>query len=513
MTHALKRGQTVELEIESLAPGGEGVGKISGIPIFVSRVAPGDTVLVELFDVRATFARGILLSLLKSSPDRADSPCKLFKVCGGCQWQHLKYESQLKAKKHLVEQSLEHLARLSPALVLGVLPSARVLSYRNKVQFPVRHPHKSRRILAGYFKQDSHELVNIKHCPIQPEQFDQALESIKSICEKYGLSAYDERKHSGLLRFINLRMSDATKKLLATLILNCLSDRAPSFLSNLSEELMAKIEGLSGVCVNFNSKRGNRIFGDETICLAGEAYIEEVLKTVKSDLPLALQKGLRFRLSPTSFFQINTGQAVALLEHITELLRSLFASETGKQSLRLPLLDQTPKQLSELKAVDAYAGVGAIALWFAPFLKEVIAVEENPQAVEDGRFNAQLNELTNVEFKTGRVEEVLPELLENGLKPDIIFVDPPRKGCAPETIDTILKLAPQVIIYVSCNPVTLARDLKRLESKPLACAGQSDEVGAQFGYKTKQVLAIDLFPQTYHVESVTLLVKELRQWQ
>src|SRR5271163_3484978 len=188
-THSLKRGQTVELIIDSLAPGGEGVGRDSGIPIFVNRVAPGDKVMVELFDVHSRFARASLLHLLESSPDRAEPPCKLFNVCGGCQWQHLKYESQLTAKKDLIAQSLEHMAKLSPDLVRNSIPSQKTLYYRNKVQFPVRHPQNSKRILAGYFKQDSHELVNIKHCPIQPEPFDQALESIKTISEKYGVSA------------------------------------------------------------------------------------------------------------------------------------------------------------------------------------------------------------------------------------------------------------------------------------------------------------------------------------
>jgi 23S rRNA (uracil1939-C5)-methyltransferase len=510
-THALKRGQTVELQIESLAPGGEGVGKDSGIPIFVSRVAPGDKVLVELFDVRRNFARGSLVRLLEGSPDRADPPCKLFKVCGGCQWQHMKYEAQLGAKKHLIQQSLEHLAKLSPDLVHNAIGSQKILFYRNKVQFPVRQPKNSKRILAGYFKQDSHELVNIKHCPIQPEEFDYALDLIKSTCEKYGITAYEEENHHGLLRFINLRISSATKKLLVTLILNSTIEKMPTRLNELAGELMEQIPNLSGVCLNFNSDRGNRIFGHETTCLIGEPYIEEVLRTNRTDFPSKLRDGVRFRLSPTSFFQVNTEQAEVLLQYVTELLGDHFAGEPNAQPS--PNYDKYAR-LSALTAIDAYAGVGSIALWFAPFLKQVIAVEENPQAAEDGEFNVQLNGLSNVEFRTGRVEEVLPDLLQHGLRPDIIFVDPPRKGCAPETIDTILRLAPEVVIYVSCNPVTLARDLKLFESRSIEIdySGRSDQVGRQFGYKTKQVLPIDLFPQTYHIESVTMLVKEMREW-
>jgi 23S rRNA (uracil1939-C5)-methyltransferase len=499
-THDLKRGQTVELQIESLAPGGEGVGKDSGVPIFVSRVAPGDKALVELFDVRRNFGRGSLVRLLESSPERADPPCKLFKVCGGCQWQHLKYESQLKAKKDLIAQSLEHLGKLSPDLVRDSIGSEKTLFYRNKVQFPVRHPQDSKRILAGYFKQDSHELVNIKHCPIQPAPFDEALELIKTISEKYGITAYDEEKHQGLLRFINLRISDATQKILVTLILNCRSDRLPGVLNNLASDLMEQIPNLAGVCVNFNYARGNRIFGDDTSCLAGEPFIEEVLKSTRDDFPSPLRQGLIFRLSPTSFFQINTAQAQVLLEHITGFLRDHFASE---QSMELAMCT----------AIDAYAGVGSIAIWFAHFVDRMIAVEENPQAADDGRLNVELNQLSNVEFHTGRVEEVLPRLHNHGLKPQIIFIDPPRKGCAPETIDTILKLAPEVVIYVSCNPVTLARDLKIFESRSSATHVSGDGEQGHFGYKTKQVLPIDLFPQTYHIESVTMLVKELRPWQ
>jgi len=496
-THSLKRGQTVELIIDSLAPGGEGVGRDSGIPIFVNRVAPGDKVMVELFDVHSRFARASLLHIIEASPERAEPPCKLFKVCGGCQWQHLSYQSQLAAKKHLIQQSFAHIGQLAPDLVLDAVPAKRVLYYRNKVQFPVRHPHKSKRLLAGYFKQDSHDLVNIKHCPVQPEVFDRVLELAKALCEEHAIEAYDEKRHSGLLRFINIRHSDANARVLLTLVLNCRADQMPPHLVQLAHELMGKIPELRGVCANFNGQRGNRILGAETVCLVGEPFIEEVLSSLRADYPEPLRQGLRFKLSPTSFFQVNSEQAVRLLESICDMLQNYFSHS------------KHAKDLKEVTAIDAYSGVGAIALWLSQFLKKVVTIEENSQAVEDARLNADLNGITNVEFHRGKVEDTLPELLRHAAsgRPDVVIIDPPRKGCEIETIDTIIKLAPQVIIYVSCNPVTLARDLKLLEAKPPSCG--EDDVNRLFGYKTRQVLPIDLFPQTYHIESVTMLEREL----
>lgn len=523
-THKLARGQTVRLSIQSLAPGGDGVSKDQGIPVFVSRVAPEDVVDVQLFDVRKNFARGAVESIVEPSAQRQDPPCKIFKVCGGCQWQHIAYDFQLQAKQDIVRQAIKHIGGLNPDLVLPALAAQNNLHYRNKAQFPVRHPHDSTRIIAGYYGQGSHKLINVKHCPVQPAALDEMLEAVKAICERHGLSAYDERSHRGFLRHILGRFSFATNEVLITLVLNTnvehlqengfadellsgvkiatiaeddnegdptIADQKsekprfdgghgkkfnpgslkPETMERIAEDLMTELPKAVGVCINLNPSKGNRILGDTTICLMGKSFITEELKTSRADLPDLLKGGIKFRLSPASFFQINTEQASVLLESVADAVLD-FGSK--------------PKTL-----IDAYAGVGTMSIWLSPFVEKVIAIESVEPAVEDGLENLQLNKIENVEFCLGSVEKVLPELTErlHG-QADVVLLDPPRKGCTPEALASLFALNPARIIYVSCNPATLARDLKIIE---------------QNGYKTKRVQPVDMFPQTYHVESVAVI--------
>jgi 23S rRNA (uracil1939-C5)-methyltransferase len=482
----IKRGDKVEVRITSLAPGGEGVSKDFGLPIFVNRVAKGDQALVEIFDRRKNFARGRVLEILSPSPDRTEAPCKLFKVCGGCQWQHIKYEAQLSAKEEIVKQSLSHMAGMSSIPVNSTIASERQFFYRNKVNFPVRHPKGSSRILAGYYEQDSHRLVNVKHCPIQPQPLDAMLEAAKAALEKFGVSAYDETTGEGLLRFITARYSEHNDQMLVTLVVNCAKNEMPDCLNQAALDIAANLPNLVGVCANFNTQAGNRILGGETVCLTGKPYIEETLKTKREDYPLPLNAGLAFRLSSNSFFQVNTLQAVNLLEKLSDLILDFSTNNA------LPL--------KEMVVVDAYAGVGAIALWLSPFVKEVVAVEEIADAVQDGQVNLKLNKVENVDFRCGKVEQVLPRLFMEGVRPSVVIVDPPRKGCSERALAAVLEFAPSLVLYVSCNPVTLARDLKIL-------GGGGG--GAKYGYKTEKVLPVDLFPQTYHVESVAVLHRQL----
>jgi 23S rRNA (uracil1939-C5)-methyltransferase len=491
-SHSLAKGQRHKVTIESLAPGGEGVAKSLGPPIFINRVVPGDVVEIELFDVRKDFAKAAVTEIISPSEHRAEPPCPVFKVCGGCQWQHMTYEYQLVAKEDIVKQALKHIGKLDPSIVKPIIGAEQSLHYRNKAQFPVKHPHGSDRILAGYYRQDSHELVNIKHCPVQPEPMDHVLELTKEICEEHGISAYDEKSHKGLLRHINIRYSFEHGKSLVTLVLNASATSADDFknlicydaVCGAAQALTDAIPDLIGVSINLNNERGNKILGDLTFPIDGADRIQEVLRTGREDLPEVLRNGLKFDLSSSSFFQVNTHQAVKLLEQayvpIAELHRD------------------------DLTIVDAYAGVGAISLWLAPAAVKVIAIEDHPAAVQDGLLNAELNNIHNVEFKEGRVEDVLLELRNDGIKVDVVVVDPPRKGMSPEALEALLWSEPELIVYVSCNPATLARDLKALElglTKPWQDGDKEEFVG----YKTKQVQPVDLFPQTFHVESVSVL--------
>ncbi|MBS1954445.1 MAG: 23S rRNA (uracil(1939)-C(5))-methyltransferase RlmD [Cyanobacteria bacterium SZAS-4] len=496
-THSLSKGQRHQVTVESLAAGGEGVAKSLGPPIFINRVVPGDVVEVELFDVRKDFAKAKVTKIIKPSEHRAEPPCPVFKVCGGCQWQHMTYEYQLTAKEDIVKQALKHIGKLDAEIVQPIIGAAENLHYRNKAQFPVKHPQGSDRILAGYYRQDSHELVNIKHCPVQPESMDHVLDLVKNICEEHAISAYDERSHRGLLRHINIRYSFEHGKSLLTLVLNASASSADDF-QNLkcydavvgaAEALTDAIPDLIGVSINLNNERGNKILGDLTFPIHGADRIQEVLRTTREDFPEKLKQGLKFDLSSSSFFQVNTHQAVKLLEQAYLPIAAL-----NKENLQL---------------VDAYAGVGAISLWLAPLAGKVIAIEDHPAAVRDGRLNAELNGIDNVEFREGRVEEVLLDLRNEGVSVDVIVVDPPRKGMSPEALEALLWAEPELIVYVSCNPATLARDLKLLETG-LTKSTEDGDKEVFVGYKTKQVQPVDLFPQTFHVESVSVL-ERLRQ--
>lgn len=473
-TQSLKRGQVLTTVVDSLEPGGSGVCRVENMPVFVNRTAPGDQVEIELFDVRKNFARGKLLKILQASKQRVEPLCKLFKVCGGCQLQHLDYSWQLQAKQDFVKQAVKHIGGLSPDLVQSVVPAAEPFFYRNKVQFPVAQPQNSARILAGYYQQDSHQLVNIKHCPVQPEPLDRMLEAVKEICEKHQLPAYDEQSHDGLLRHITARFSFARREILVCLVLNCRkSDLPMDKLQKLGGEIQNTVSEIIGVSINCNPERGNRIFGQDTVNLCGESYLLECLQTQREDRPDLLRQGLQFQLSATSFFQVNSRQAVELLDLVYTAVSSL-----------------SVKPITLL--ADAYAGVGTIAMWLSPLAEKVLAVEEFPAAVSDGQKNLLLNRVDNVEFHSGSVESVLSAWVKEGIRPAVMVLDPPRKGISSEAMQQIIKLDCPGLVYVSCNPATLARDLKILQEN---------------GYKTREIQPLDMFPQTYHVESVTVLEK------
>ncbi len=476
------KGQKLVTKIGSLAQLGAGVSRDHGMVIFVDRAVPGDQVEVELYDVRKDFAHAQIISIIEPSPSRIEPPCKIFKVCGGCQWQHIDYQAQLDAKRDIVCQSLQHIAQLDPNIVLPTLGSDTPFFYRNKVQFPVRNPVDSSRILAGYYQIGSHELVNIKHCPIQPEPLDRMLEAAKNALEQERITAYDEETKAGTLRHICARYSFSSKEILLTFVVNTDPDGqgTKSLMTKLgraSESIVEQVPEVVGTAINFNNRSGNRIMGDKTIGLSGKLYIVEHLSTTDSQLPQELHKGLDFQLSPTSFFQVNSPQLVHLLELVSHSVLD-YQNKKAKPEEK-PIL------------IDAYAGVGTMALWLSALCDQVIAIEEHDQAADDAVTNNELNHISNVDVCHGRVEDILPEIKEMiGTDPDILLLDPPRKGLSPAAVAAAIALNCPRIIYISCNPASLARDLKVLE---------------QNGYKTIRVQPVDMFPQTFHVESVAIV--------
>lgn len=493
-THGLNKGDLVRYTAASMANGGDAVGRVEGVPVFVERAAPGDELEVRLYDVRKDFAHGSIETMIKPSPHRAKPPCFHYERCGGCQWQHIDYADQLVFKRNLVVESLQHIAGLDEPesdrtkvqdLVATTIGCADPFHYRNKMQFPTSH--KMGQVLAGYYERGSHDLVNIDSCPIQPELIDELLQAVRVLLKEYKVPIYSEERHNGLVRHINMRISHETKRVLVTFVVNHDPVKYKKFaqipelyrISGLAAELMDNFGEVAGVVINFNPARGNRILGNDTLTVLGADHIIETLRTSREDLPAKLREGLAFRLSSNSFFQVNTPQAVRLLEEVAKDAREALGEKQGQALI-----------------VDAYAGVGTIALWLSPFARQVIAIEEVQAAVQDGQMNVQLNEIENIEFVQGKVEDTLEKILEESGEMDLLVLDPPRKGAAPSVIECLRRSGPHHIIYVSCNPASLARDIKLL--------GQPIE-GAKYGYKAIRIQPIDLFPQTYHVESVALL--------
>lgn len=483
--HGLHKGQKIRVKIESLAPGGDGVGHHDGLAVFVARSAPGDTVEVELFDIRKSFARGKILEVLKSSPVRVEPVCKVFDRCGGCQWQHVSYEAQLLTKHEIVSQALRHIdVSIEPTLA-----AKHPFDYRNKAQFPVKQLNNGR-LLVGYYEDSSHRLVNINECPVQPEPLDFVLQIIRRSLTENKITAFNEETHTGLIRHLCARESFYNGDILVTLVVNHpggekLKSGLKGALEAVADELMEEMEEVQGFCANFNPNKGNKIFGEETLLIRGKSEIEEVLQTQRSDRPEKLQEGIRFRLSTQSFFQINTEQATNLFDEVYDEALKI------NQELGRPL-----------KVIDAYAGVGSIALWVSSLAESIVAIEEVSDAVRDGLVTVKDNGVENIRFEEGRVEEVLAKLADADEQYDLVILDPPRKGASNEVLQALLRLAPKHIIYVSCNPQTLARDLKILQDGMV-----EEREGKQLcsGYKTKRVKPVDLFPQTYHIESVASL--------
>lgn len=455
-----QQGQLVEVTIKDLNDTGEGVGRLGSRVVFVPDTVSGDRVLVRLVRVKSNYATGKLHQLLDPSPHRIRPHCIVADKCGSCQWQHVAYDYQQLAKHNLVVQALERIGGFTGPPVAPILTTDSSLAYRNKATFPLKRSSTGR-VQAGYYQKGSHQLINLNQCPVQDSRLNPLLAEIKQDIEQMGWSVYDERRHQGRLRHLSLRIGRRTGEMLLTLVSTNwnLGD-----LEVQAQKWLTRYPNLVGVCVNHNPNRTNAIFGEETRCIAGQPYLREEFA------------GLEFQLRPETFFQVNTEAAEALLNVIVEQL-----ALGGDEVL-----------------VDAYCGIGTFTLPLAQRVRQAIGLEVQAASVEQAQLNAQINGIDNVIFKTGAVETLLPQL---GIAPDIVLLDPPRKGCVSATgsktpgaiVETLLQISPRRIVYISCKPATLARDLK------LLC-----QTG---GYQLTHVQPADFFPQTSHVECAAFLVR------
>ncbi|HIK18609.1 MAG TPA: 23S rRNA (uracil(1939)-C(5))-methyltransferase RlmD [Leptolyngbyaceae cyanobacterium M33_DOE_097] len=447
-----QQGALIEVVITDLSDRGDGVGRADQRVVFVPDTVTGDRVRVRLVHVKPEYAFGKLQEILEPSPYRDRPPCFVADKCGGCQWQHVRYDYQLEAKRNQVIQALQRIGGFAEPPVEPVLSAGNPFAYRNKATFPLARSSTGQ-VQAGYYQKGSHHLVNLNQCPIQDARLNPLLAEIKQDLHDRGWSIYNEAQHRGKLRHLALRIGRRTGEQLLTLVTTDWN------LLGLEEQIQTwrdRYPDLVGVCLNLNRDRTNAIFGAEMRCVSGRDYLHEIFA------------GLTFQIAPETFFQVNTEAAEALLHDMQRTL-----DLQGHELL-----------------VDAYCGIGTLTLPLAQQVKRAIGFEIQSVAIAQAQQNAAINHITNAEFRVGDVEQVLPGL---GELPDVIVLDPPRKGCSPNVLSTLIAQSPAQIAYMSCNPATLARDLKVL------C-----QTG---GYRLTRVQPADFFAQTAHVECVAYLVR------
>ena len=440
------------MEITDIGNEGEGIGKIDGFTVFVKDALPSEKIKVRITKVNKSFAFGRLMEIIEPSKHRVEPKCPVYKRCGGCSLQHLSYDEQLKFKTKKVKDVLERIGGFENADVNDAIGMENPFHYRNKAQFPVREGKNGVEI--GLYAPRSHNVIDIESCLIQHPLNDKIIRLIREFIKEENISVYNETTGKGLIRHIVTRIGYVTKEVLICIVINGKSiPKKERLIKKLSE-----VEGLKGIVLNINTKNTNVILSRETKVLWGQGFITDYIGDVK------------FEISINSFYQVNPVQTKVLYSKALEL-----AGLTGNENV-----------------FDIYCGIGTISLFLAKKAKKVIGVEIVEQAIEDAKRNAKINGITNAEFIAGSAEEVIPKLYEEGITADVVVVDPPRKGCDEAVLDTIIKMQPKRVVYVSCDPSTFARDLKALCSN---------------GYEKGTAQPVDQFCHSGHVETVVLLSK------
>jgi 23S rRNA (uracil1939-C5)-methyltransferase len=462
-------GESYTAEVIGIGHEGQGVGRVDGFTLFIHGALPGERVRAKVVHVKKQYGFAELVEVVDASADRREAPCAIYESCGGCQLQHLDYAAQLRWKRQLVVDQLERIGKLKVAgdvsdALMDTIPFAQEAvvvhptlgmpdpwRYRNKVQVPIGEREGG--LVSGFYAQGTHTIIDMDTCLIQQEQGDDVVGKVKRIAQGLGIRAYDEATHTGLLRHVVVRVGYRTGEVMVVLVTN--GSRIP-FAQELIDSIREDVPSVTSICQNINTRQTNVIFGDQTDVLWGRDVIYDLIGDIK------------FAISARSFFQVNPTQTEVLYGKALD-----YAGLTGEETV-----------------IDAYCGIGTISLFLARQAKKVYGVEIVPEAIEDARANAALNGIGNVDFAVGKAEELIPAWREQGIVADVIVVDPPRKGCDAALLATIAAMRPRRVVYVSCNPATLARDLAILEDG---------------GYRTVEVQPVDMFPHTVHVESVALL--------
>ena len=451
-----KKNQIVELYIDDIGNEGEGIGHIDGYALFLKDAVIGDKVRAKIIKTKKNYGFARVEEVIEASKDRVSPRCSKARQCGGCTLQHLAYEKQLEYKFNKVKNCLERIGGLEniEEKMEPILGMEEPFYYRNKAQFPVGYD-KEGNLITGFYAGRTHHIIDCTHCMIQHPVNEQILLKVLDYMKKNNITAYDEKTHKGLVRHIVTRVGFKTGEIMVCLVVN----GSKKNLRNLEMlvDSLTEVEGMTSICVNINKEKTNRILGSKIEEVYGKPYIYDYIGNVK------------YQIGPLSFFQVNPTQTKVLYEKAME-----YADLKGEETVW-----------------DLYCGIGTISLFLAQKAKQVYGVEIIKEAIGDAKRNAALNHMDNVDFFVGKAEEVVPAQYEKtGIHPDVIVVDPPRKGCDAMLLNTMLDMAPKRIVYVSCDPATLARDLKILcEEK----------------YTLEKVSVVDQFSHSVHVESVCVL--------
>ncbi len=449
----VSKGMTYEIEINSLGSNGEGVGRYEGFTVFVPGALPGEKAVVLIEEAKKTYAKGRIKELLRESKDRVSPICKIYGRCGGCQLQHLDYMAQLRAKRQQVIDAMTRIGKQPDLFVEPVIGASSPWNYRNKMQFPVGR--RKGNVVIGCFAQGSHEIIDTTDCHIQREGNNEVVNAVREIVGKLNIPVYNEDRHSGVLRHVVGRVGKNGEIMVVLVTATKQLPREKEFI----KLLRAKLPKAVSIHQNIQTYRNNVIMGRDTRLLWGKPTILDGIGR------------LIFQISPRSFFQVNTSQAEVLYGKALE-----YADLTGGEVV-----------------IDAYCGTGTITLFLAQKAQKVYGIEIVKPAILDAQKNARDNNVRNAEFIVGDATQVMPRLYRQGIRPDVVVVDPPRAGCTSAVLETFAAMEPQRIVYVSCNPASLARDIAIL---------------GELGYQAVKVQPVDMFPNTSSVEVCAKLVRK-----
>lgn len=451
----LSKNKEYIVDIVDIGQGGVGIGKYEGFTVFVDGGIIQDKVKVKITKSKKNYAVGDIVEIIEKSPFRVERKCsESLRQCGGCQIQELDYQKQLDVKTNEVKQVISRIGKLDDVVIHDTLGMEHPFRYRNKAQFPIQK--KDKMPVIGFYKKKSHDLISTDECVIQHELNDKIIKIIKTYIRAYNVSIYDEKTHKGLLRHLVTKVGFTTGEVMIVLVAN--GKKLPH-LNELTSVLKENIPGFKTLVINVNTQKTNVILGKENIVAYGDGIIKDYIGE------------LVFEISPLSFFQVNPLQTEVLYN------KALEYANLGENDI----------------VFDIYCGIGTISLFLAQKAKKVYGIEIVEDAIKDAKKNAKINNMDNVEFYVGKAEEVVPKMYKEGKKANVVVVDPPRKGCDEKVLDTIVSMQPDRVVYVSCNPSTLARDLAYLDER---------------GYKCHEIQPVDMFPHSVHVESVCLLLRK-----